>query len=144
MFADNINVLITATHGDALQNQVDQVMTDIDSWFHRNDLIINVKKTVVMLFQYRPKKFSVRPTVILNNLKLNYTAETKFLGVYITENLKWSTHIQSLANKLCKVAFMIKSLKKIMSYISYVIFTSLSSSHSYDLEYYSGEDWKEL
>jgi hypothetical protein len=68
-----------------------------------------------MSFQYRPKKFSVRPTVILNNLKLNYTAETKFLEVYIMETLKWSTHIQSLAKKQCKVAFMIKSLKKIMS-----------------------------
>jgi hypothetical protein len=68
-----------------------------------------------MLFQYRPKKFSVRPTVILKNLKLNYTAETKCLGVYITETLKWSKHIQSLASKLWKVTFMIKSLKKIMS-----------------------------
>jgi hypothetical protein len=29
--------------------------------------------------------------------------------------LKWSTHIQLLENKLCKVAFMITSLKKIMS-----------------------------
>jgi hypothetical protein len=68
-----------------------------------------------MSFQYRPKKFSVRPTVMLNNLKLSYTAETKFLGVYITETLKWSTHIQLLVNKLCKVALIIKSLKKIMS-----------------------------
>ena len=59
MFADDVNVLITATDGDALQIKVDQVMIDIESWFHRNDLIINVKKTVVMLFQYRRKQFSV-------------------------------------------------------------------------------------
>jgi hypothetical protein len=44
MFADDINVLITATDGDTLQKKVDQVMIDIESWFNRNDLIINVKK----------------------------------------------------------------------------------------------------
>ena len=82
-----------------------------------------------MSFQYRPKRFSVRPTVILNNLKLNYTPETKFLGVYITETPKWSTRIQSLANSLCKVAFMIKSLKNIMSpyMIRNIYFSKLQS-----------------
>jgi len=48
-------------------------------------------------------------------MNLICTAETKFLGVYITEKLKWNTHVQSLANKLSKVPFMIKSLNEIMS-----------------------------
>jgi hypothetical protein len=78
-----------------------------------------------MSFQYRPKMFSVTHTVILNNLRLNYTVKTKFLGVYTTETLKWSTHTQSLANKLCNVAFMIKSLTKIMSpYVIHNIYFS--------------------
>lgn len=31
------------------------------------------------------------------------------------ETLKWNIHVKSLANKLSKVSFMIKSLKKIES-----------------------------
>jgi len=42
-------------------------------------------------------------------MSLIYTAETKFLGVHITEMLEWNTHVQSLTNKLSKVSFMIKS-----------------------------------
>jgi hypothetical protein len=49
-------------------------------------------------------------------MNIIYTAETKFLGVYITETFKVAhPYVQSLANKLSKVPFMIKSLKKIMS-----------------------------
>jgi hypothetical protein len=48
-------------------------------------------------------------------MNLDYTAETKFLGIHTTETLKWNFHVQSLANKLSKVSFMIKSLKEILS-----------------------------
>ena len=43
-------------------------------------------------------------------MNLIYTAETKYLGVYIKETLKWSTYVQSLADELSKISFMIKSL----------------------------------
>ena len=39
----------------------------------------------------------------------------KFLGIHITETLKWNAHVQSLASKLSTVSFMIKSLKEILS-----------------------------
>jgi len=39
----------------------------------------------------------------------------KFLGIYIMETLKWISHVQSLAHKLSKVSFMIKSSKGILS-----------------------------
>jgi hypothetical protein len=43
------------------------------------------------------------------------SAEMKFLGIQITDTLKWHSNIQLLASKLSKVAFMIKSLKEIPS-----------------------------
>ena len=58
---------------------------------------------------------SIIPQVTFNKMNLIYTAETKFLRVYIKETLKWNTHVQSLANKLSKVSLIIKSLKEILS-----------------------------
>jgi len=52
----------------------------------------------------------VRLQVTCNKMNLIYTAETKYLGVYIKETLKWSTYVQSLADELSKISFMIKSL----------------------------------
>jgi hypothetical protein len=42
-------------------------------------------------------------------------AEMKFLGIQIMEKLKWNSHVQSLANKLSRVLFMMKSSKGILS-----------------------------
>jgi hypothetical protein len=115
MFADDINVLITAGNVGVLQSKIDRVITELGSWFDRNSLVINVGKTVVMSLHNRQIKFPVKPQVTFNRMNLVYTAEMKFLGIYITETLKWNSHVQSLATKLSKVSCMIKSLKEILS-----------------------------
>ena len=48
-------------------------------------------------------------------MNVDYTPEIKFLGIQITDTLKWHAHIHLLAGELCKVAFMIKSLKEVLS-----------------------------
>ena len=68
-----------------------------------------------MFFHDRQTNILVKPQVTFNKMILDYTAETKFLGIHITEKLKWNSDVQSLASKLSKVSFMIKSLKEILS-----------------------------
>ena len=50
MFADDINVLITDSYVGVLQNKIDRVIAELETWFNRNDFVINVSKTGVMLF----------------------------------------------------------------------------------------------
>ena len=97
------------------KEKIDRVITELVIWFNRNDLIINVDKTGFMSLHNRQSKFPVKPQVSCNKLNLKYTAETKFLGIYITETLKWNSHVQSIANKLSKLSFMIKSSNGILS-----------------------------
>jgi hypothetical protein len=40
-------------------------------------------------------------------MNVDDTAEIKFLGIQIMDTLKRHSHVQLLAGKLCKVAFMI-------------------------------------
>jgi predicted amino acid-binding ACT domain protein len=56
MFADHFNVLITDIDVGALQNEVDQVIKELEAWFQRNDLKINVDKTVVISFHSGQKR----------------------------------------------------------------------------------------
>jgi len=48
LFANDINVIITDTDVGALQNKADWVIRELEFWFQKNDLIINV--TAVMSF----------------------------------------------------------------------------------------------
>jgi hypothetical protein len=115
MFADDINVLVTNSDVCALQSKIDRVIAELESWFNRNNLVINVGKTVVMSLHNRQIKFPVKPQVIFNKMNLVYTAETKFLGIYVTETLNWNSHVQSLAAKFSQISYMMKSLKETLS-----------------------------
>ena len=59
MFANNIDVLITDSDVCAFQRKIDRVTAELEIWFHRNDLIINLSKTGVMSFHNRQSKFPV-------------------------------------------------------------------------------------
>ena len=61
MFADDINVLITDSDVCALQRKIDRVIAELEIWFNRNDLIINVGKTGIMSFRNRQSKFLIKP-----------------------------------------------------------------------------------
>jgi hypothetical protein len=53
MFSDDINVLITDSDVKSLQNKIDRVVAELETWFNRNDLVINAGKTGVMSFHNR-------------------------------------------------------------------------------------------
>jgi tRNA(Ile)-lysidine synthase TilS/MesJ len=47
--------------------------------------------------------------------ELNYSSNFKFLVIYITENLRWYSHIHYLCYNLNKVFYMIMLLRDIVS-----------------------------
>ena len=49
MFADDINVLISDSDDRLLQTKIDRVVVELETWFNRNDLVINAGKTAVKL-----------------------------------------------------------------------------------------------
>jgi len=49
MFAEDINVLISDGDKRLLQTKIDRVVAELETWFNRNNLVINAGKTAVML-----------------------------------------------------------------------------------------------
>jgi len=96
-FADDINVLITDSGVCTLQRKIDRVIAELEMWFNRTDLIINVGKTGIMSFHNRQSNFPIKPQVSFNKLNLEYTSETKCIGMHTAETLKWNSLVQSLA-----------------------------------------------
>ena len=52
--------------------------------------------------------------ITYKNKEIAYKSNTKFLGIYMTENLKWTIHLNTLRQKLCKVCYIIKSAQGIL------------------------------
>jgi hypothetical protein len=65
----------------------------------------------------------LRPQIIFKTTEITYQSELRFLGIYISENLKWGAHVWLLRTKLCKVVYVVKTLKEIMSpYKKYLLY----------------------
>ena len=68
MFADDISVLITDSDVGVLQSKIYGVITELETWFNRNYLVINGGKTAVMSFHNRQTSFLVKPQVTFNKI----------------------------------------------------------------------------
>jgi hypothetical protein len=119
LFADDTNLLTAGKDECFLQQKLTKVMHDVETWFEKNNLIINTQKTIAMSFHSKQMRLPLSPKVIFKNLVIVYKLELRFLGLCIMENLKWDTHTRALSSKLCEVVYIIKSLKETIS--SYMI-----------------------
>jgi hypothetical protein len=53
--------------------------------------------------------------VVFNNTEIAFKSEVRFLGICITENLKWNVHVHSPCSSMSKVSCIIKLLKAVLS-----------------------------
>jgi len=82
-------VVISDNAERLLQIKIIRVVAELETWFNGNDLVINAGKTGVVLFHNRQKHVLVKHLVTFDNMTVDYTAEIKFLGIQITDTLKW-------------------------------------------------------
>jgi hypothetical protein len=107
--------LVVDRNEESLQIKLSSVMKQLENWFLKNDLFINITKTAAMSFHLCCSKPPLKPCTLLQNTEVEYMPEVKFLGMHITENLSWHAHICSLCHSLSKTIFIIKSVKNTLS-----------------------------
>jgi hypothetical protein len=84
---------IDAVNEDSQDQKIKTVMQQLQIWFHVNGLVINIEKTIAMLFHtWQNKSFSM-PQFIFKDMNIKYKYETKFLGLHLTEHVQWNVHI---------------------------------------------------
>ena len=111
LFEDDINLLTIERDENVLQHKVNEVMKKLEYRFQNNNLIINIEKTIAMSYHTPQNKFLMRPKITYKNKDIAYKLNIKFLGIYIAENLIWTTHINTIRLQICKVCYIIKSVQ---------------------------------
>jgi hypothetical protein len=74
--------------------------------------------------------------------------DVKFLGIFITEDLSWTTHTQYVCQKLSKIIFLVKSLRDTVSQtvLITVYYAKFESVLKYGIIFWCGvyKDFKTL
>ena len=109
-YVDDTTILHTGTdpRSDALQGAA----SEIAQWCQINDMKINTSKTKELLFSFSKQPSVALPAVHLENQIIERTPSAKLLGIYITDDLKWNTHINHITKKASQRLYMLSTLKK--------------------------------
>jgi hypothetical protein len=113
LFADDTNILVSGENLNTVQSRLKSVMKDIQTWFTVNILIVDAEKTLAKSFHFMQNKMPALPHVVFEGKDIPDNTDTKFLGVYVSGNVKWINHIRHLSSKLNTSLYIISSLRNV-------------------------------
>ena len=105
MFADDTNLFVSDCNIENLFETVNKELRKVANWFKANKLFLNISKTKYSLFHSTRKRKdipNILPPLHIDNVPVKREFVTKFLGVYLDENISWKHHINIVSTKVCK------------------------------------------
>ena len=112
LFADDTTLHKTHRDLQYLKRCLEQDLTNLLDWFYANKLTLNLAKTICVLFQQQKHQKSI--TLEVNGWSLKNEPETKFLGIWLDQNLKWTSHIQRVIVKVRRNQSLLKCTKNFL------------------------------
>jgi hypothetical protein len=112
LFADDTNIFLQNKHWDILIQIINNEIKSLSERLAVNELSLNISKSKFIIFSSHLKKFdSTSVKVIVNGYHIERVKQTRFLGLYIDENLNWREHIQQITTEVAKHIGIIYKLK---------------------------------
>ena len=106
LFAYNTTVYKSHRNTRYLKWCIEQDLMTISDWFKASKLTLNLEKTVYTFFG--SSKCNSKPNLEINHITLEPVEYTKFLGMWVDENLNWNTDINKLINKIKRNMYLLR------------------------------------
>ena len=134
IFADDTSIYLRRNNIDDLYHTMNVELGKICCWISANKLALNVEKTVYILFKGK-KSVPTLPLLHMFNSKIGKVDSTKFLGIYIDENLSWKTHANYVIGKLSRIIGIFYKIREYLplSALKTLYFSFFQSSLQYGI-----------
>ncbi len=109
-FADDTVVLGLISNNDetAYLGEVER----LTSWCQENCLSLNVSKTKELIVDFRKRQQWPYTPLVISGTPVERVCSFKYLGVNISEDLTWTTHIQTQVKKARQRLYHLQQLNK--------------------------------
>ena len=87
------------------------LVNDINTWCMKNDMKLNQTKCKDMIISFALEHPKLDP-IFIKEHELVPASSAKILGMYISVDLKWNTHITHIASKASKRLYFLRLLKR--------------------------------
>ena len=108
LYADDINVLISADSMEGLVAKASAAYESVTKWLSLNRLIINSAKTKCLMFSGGDDIAQIQ----LGRVSVRIDTSCRLLGLEVDDSLSWSNHIAGLATKLSRSCYALHQLKR--------------------------------
>ena len=88
------------------------VLAKLAKWFRLNKLSLNINKTNYILFHSHQNKLLTQIKLTIDNIPIEQSDKTKFVGIIINQDLTWTDHLSLLQNKISKNIGVIRRIRK--------------------------------
>ena len=113
IFADDTSLLVSGKSPEETTKIINRDLERISCWSAKWKVTFNADKSKQILFS--KNTFNLSPLVTLNNKTIKLVDSHKHLGLHLTFNLDWSTHIYNVclkANRKLAILRQVKLLKR--------------------------------
>lgn len=140
LYADDATLLLSDRAHVSLLNKINTTVTDLCSWFRNHLLYFNVSKTNHMTFHTRQNTNTPSIDIKINNVDIEESNCTTFLGIIFDNTLTFSTHCNKLISTLHSKCFQIRALKSVldMSGLLTFYFGQIQSRLTYGITVWGG------
>ena len=115
-YADDTVLLSTNKDITISHDNMQADLSVVNTWYRRNKLSLNIKKTKCMLFGSRVRLKHVRcPKLSINNVNIDFVHQYKYLGVILDSHLTFNKHLN---NTIKITAHKINLLAKVRQYLT--------------------------
>ena len=104
VFVDDTCLFYSNKNLKTLETNVNVALNNIPNWLQANKLMLNVKKSHLLIFNINKNNDNNKMQIklFIDKEELEQKDTTKYLGIYFNKNLTWSKHIEYINCKLNK------------------------------------------
>lgn len=117
LFADDTNIFFASKSHSDLMKIVNEELLKLSDWFRANKLSLNAKKTNYIIFGNKSKTcFESNFHISIDGNSLERVSNTKFLGVFVDEDLNWKHHTSQISIKISRSIGVLNRVKYLLSH----------------------------
>ena len=97
-FADDCSLLLHRSNTQHAVDIIQKVINELTIWGEKAGLRFNPQKTVAIIFT-RSNKLELPNRIKMHNTEVDYSYETRYLGVQLDSKLLWTKHFNIITAK---------------------------------------------
>ena len=114
VFADDTTIYTASQNPITAKQNIENDMCTLSDWFCANKLSLNAQKTNFIMFS--PKNTHTNISALhLANHTIQKVSCTKFLGIYIDDELQWGEHINHVLKRVSSGSYALRAVKRFLS-----------------------------